>query len=216
MIFLSICVDVCVCGPSNLCHPLCSDKGTSQRPDDPDLFGGVHVWKLDPPQVHDPYSHLDLLCLCDHVQTGCGPAMRQIASWDCCHWWSERERKRPPRRKGERKRDAGRGVSFDCRVGVFCRLWGKRHCVFMYVCAGVWMGYFSLTLCKLPTHLSPTSHPCTYTLVMFQSCYLKNTDAENSLLGRGRQKADSGPKHSLHHNYLTLRKRHLFFFINPL
>lgn len=102
--FLYMWLYVYVSSLSHLYQPQCSDRGTSQTPDGPGLFAGAHVWKFSPLQVlHAPYcSRPPLLCLCGHVQTYCGPATRQSVSWDCCRWWSKKERERPLR-QGERE-----------------------------------------------------------------------------------------------------------------
>lgn len=82
---------------------------------------------------------------------------------------------------------------------VFSAGYEVRDTVCLCICVQVFEWVMFLELYASPP---PASNPYTYALViMFQSCYFKNTDTENSLLGRGRQKTDSGPNLSLHHNY---------------
>lgn len=147
-----MCLSAHVCRLSHLYQPRCNDRGTSQTPDGPGLFAGVHVWKFSPLQVLPApcCSRLPLLCLCGYVQTCCGPVMKPSVSWKHCHWWSKKDRGRP-RRQEERGRDAV--DSIECWAGVFC--YGIRDTVYvcMHACVCEWSLFLALEWWK-PTHFS--------------------------------------------------------------
>ena len=144
-----------------LCQPLCNDRGTSQMLDGPGLFAGAHVWRTSLLQVSpDPYcSRLALLCLCGRVQTGCGLATRQSVSWDCCHWWSEREREATKKARGERKRKMQSIPLIDALVFSVSYWVRGTMCMCVHVCMCEWNNVFLNLNDESPPACLQHSHP---------------------------------------------------------